>query len=311
MYTPPKLRSDKVAVIVGRFQVPKLTKGHLHLLHSVDARHNDMLIVVGSSKALPNAHDPLSFEVREMMLRAEFPRAAIRSLANNPSDFEWSRNLDAIIEETFPDREILLYGSRDSFISHYHGRFPYQSVAPIDGVSGTDKRESLRVTPSTAFRAGIIHAHTTRRPIPYPTVDVAILRSDAREVLLASKATDGGLLRFVGGFVDTTDASLEAAAQREVKEETSDIEVSDYRYIGSRIVQDWRYRDTNDRIMTTLFRATYVFGAPLPRDDIVHLEWVPIDQMQSVLTDSHQPLGTMLLASLETDASEPVTPWAL
>src|SRR3989344_1506493 len=223
MYTKPELRSEKVGVVVGRFQVPKLTKGHLHLLQSVDARHNDMLIVVGNTKALANAHDPLSFEVRESMLKAEFPSATIRPLTNNPSDIEWSKGLDAIIEEAFPDRDILLYGSRDSFIGHYHGRFPYQSVAPIDGVSGTDKRENLRVTPSTAFRTGIIHAHTTRRPIPYPTVDVTILRSDLREVLLASKATDGGLLRFVGGFVDTADASLEAAARREVKEETSDI----------------------------------------------------------------------------------------
>lgn len=312
MYTEPKLRSDAVGVIVGRFQVAKLTKGHLHLLHSVDKRHNDMLIVLGTTKSFPDAHDPLTFEVREKMIKSELPHATVLSLANHPSDVVWSTELDSLITAAFPDREILLYGSRDSFIGRYHGKLPYQSVAPIDNVSGSETRENVRISPSTAFRQGLIHAQVTRRPIPYPTIDVAILRSNLREVLLARKATDGERLRFIGGFVDTTDPSFEAAARREVREEASDIEVADFRYLGSRLIDDWRYRDSKDRLMTTLFRATYVFGAPIPRDDIVHLEWMPIDTMRASLIESHKPLGDMLLASLASDVQKEyeLAPWA-
>lgn len=312
MYIPPKLRSDKVGVIVGRFQVPKLTKGHLHLLHSVDKRHNDMLIVLGTTKSFPDTHDPLSYEIREKMLKAEFPHATVLSLANHPSDVVWSAELDALITAAFPDREILLYGSRDSFIDRYHGRLPCELVAPIDNVSGSAARENLRVSPSTAFRQGVIHAHVTRRPIPYPTIDVAVMDSNLRNVLLARKSTDGDGLRFIGGFVDTTDVSLEAAARREIREEASDIEVTDFRYLGSHIVNDWRYRDSMDRLLTSLFRATYVFGAPIPQDDIVHLEWAPITRMLSALIESHKPLGEMLLASLEAEArkAHELVPWA-
>jgi bifunctional NMN adenylyltransferase/nudix hydrolase len=82
-------------------------------------------------------------------------------------------------------------------------------------------------------------------------------------------------------FRGPTDASLEAAARREVMEEAH-IEISTPVYAGSFLVDDWRYRHEVDKIVSTLFVAEYMYGAIQPDDDIEELRWFRLNRALGV-----------------------------
>ena len=136
--------------------------------------------------------------------------------------------------------------------------------------SGTEIRRSVShaVRASAEFRHGIVYAAHNRHPVAFPTVDMALLRDATDEeleplVALGRKSTDAPCKwRFPGGFVDPRqDKSLEAAAARELQEELGQTHgVDAFRFIGSALVDDWRYRNEEDKIMTSLFTAQYSFG---------------------------------------------------
>lgn len=292
--------SPSLGVVVGRFQVATLHAGHRHLIAAATAAHGRLLIVVGSSRGLPSARHPLSFKARAAMLERAYPDAIIREQFDHPSDFVWSANLDQLIATVAGSESATLYGARDSFIPHYHGQYPTTSVAALAGYSGTATRAALRdkIGNSVTWRQGVIHAMLNRLPQTYSTVDVAVLRPD--QVLLAEKHQDEGRLRFIGGFVDPTDLSDEAAAKRELREEAGSFEAADWQYAGSARINDWRYRGTQDGIMTRFFVSTYVFGRPEAGDDIDALHWVSRATFRERLVASHAPLGE-LLAQLLTN----------
>jgi bifunctional NMN adenylyltransferase/nudix hydrolase len=136
---------------------------------------------------------------------------------------------------------------------------------------------------------------------------VAILNEERTKVLLARKPGEK-LLRFVGGFADPRSKSYEADAKREVREETG-LEISEPCYIGSTLVDDWRYRGEQDKIKTMMFVAIRIFGTtPKPMDDIAELQWQPIfpgskSRLNAFLRErmvaEHGPLVMMLSHYLE------------
>ena len=297
-------RSKRVGVVIGRFQVAKLHQGHRHLLSHVRDHNDDLLVILGSARSFPTARDPLSFEMRRAMILADFPSAHVLPQIDFPSDQMWSEEIDAMIGREFPYSSATLYGSRDSFMSRYHGRNSTEEVPAVSCASGTHYRVRAANKPlsSEAFRRGIVYSQTVRAPIAYPAVDVAIIHPDRREVLLAGKNIDCGKLRFVGGFFDpTVDTSFERAASREAREETSGhLELADFRYVGSQKMDDWRYRNTPDGIVTAFFVATYVFGPLQAGDDIDVLRWVPYEMVDAQLVETHRPLGDMFNAFIGT-----------
>ena len=113
---------------------------------------------------------------------------------------------------------------------------------------------------------------------------------------------DGNRYRFVGGFVkpklkpdDPKRGLLERNARAEVSEETH-VEISDPVYIGNTIVDDWRYRAEENKILTVLFTAKYVFGAPTPDDDVDEVRWTSLEEINNgtvVLVDNHKILFEM------------------
>ena len=290
-------QAPTVAVVVGRFQVSELHAGHRYLLEEATRTSPNVLVVLGSARTLPTARNPLSFAMRKAMIERIFPQAVVVEQFDHPSDDVWSKNLDALIEGVFPGCAAVLLGSRDSFFGHYSGKYHTRAVPELPGYNGTAGRRGIveQAPSSPDFRAGVIYAETTRFPRAFPTVDVAILRPHTKDVLLAGKKIDGGKLRFFGGFVDPTDLSLERAAKREVGEEAGDIETDDYCYLGSLQVDDWRYRATRDKIITTFFSALYIFGAPRAGDDVDLVQWVPYDDVMQYLVPTHVPLGQMLV----------------
>ena len=298
-------RTD-IGVLVGRFQVPELHQAHKELIDKIAGWHKKFLIVLGCSPTLVGRHNPLDFQARKLMINSHYPNLPLVPLMDHPDDHEWSKELDRRIREVFPVGTVTLYGGRDSFIPYYSGQFPCREVEPSSYIaaSGTLERRnaSLEVRSSVDWRAGVVYAAYNRYHQVFPTVDVAVTRETDDgdlEILLAKKPAEKGY-RLVGGFVSPTDGSLEAAARRELAEETH-IEVSALEYIGSYLVDDWRYRNEIDKVMTTVFLARYMFGAIQPDDDIEELKWFRLNRKFDFggLVAAHKPLLSGVLDAIE------------
>lgn len=285
-------QKDSVGVIVARFQTTKLHKGHRSLIDEVRHRHNDVLVVLGTKPASESVHDPLDFATRALMVGRSYPAIRIAELKDSRSDELWSKKLDEIIFREFPGRDAVLYGSRDSFLPHYAGSHPSSEIAPVSCHTGTNCRNGVdKPRASEDFRRGAIYTAWNRWPVSFQTVDVVVIDHDHKHLLLGKRTEDGGRLRFVGGFVDPKDLSLEYAGRREVIEETGRIEIGHLHYLGSFRIDDWRYRGSEHQIMTALFATSFIFGAPRASDDLDGFEWVPWNDFRSRLVEEHAVLG--------------------
>ena len=245
---------DAVGVIVARFQVPELHKGHRYLVSEVLGKHRDVLVVIGVARGKPTNRNPLSFAMREAMVRSAFPERnlTIVPLVSSPTSFaNRSAGIDALIAKHFPERSAVLYGSRDSVTSSYTGRFPSVEVRTIFGGSASEIRERVDVIDSTDFRDGVIYAVRSFGSIALPAVDVAIIQPETKQILLVGKNEDGERLRFPGVFFNPEiDKSYEAAGMRAIAKELPMITCSVPRIVGSAVVDDWRYRRSNTQIVT-------------------------------------------------------------
>lgn len=291
--------SMTVGVIIGRFQVDEIHSGHLQLIKWVHDRHERMLILLGCKHAPADQANPLSFPVRELMLRPYAPNAVILPVFDHPSDTAWSAQVDSLVSGVFPNAGAVLYGGRESFIPHYTGRFATRQLDFGNDVdSGTSLRRGIGVTVRNTpdFRAGVIHAlHNLTHRI-YLAVDIAVVKHD--EVLLGRKSGEPAW-RFPGGHVDLKDASLEAAARRELSEETGLSVEGALTYVGSFSIDDWRSRGAKDcKHLTALFVAPYSFGTPRAADDLADLQWTSLDRLarqSDLVMPVHQPLVSALL----------------
>ncbi len=289
-----------IGVIVARFQVNELHAGHRHLINQAYAHHEKVLVVLGTPE-FPTPRNPLSYRMRKGMVEAAYPGIMVAKIDDHPSNDVWSANLDRIVREHCGNEKPVLYGARDSFFSVYSGQLEFREVDSVPGVSGTACRKAAAEEElcSSEFLRGIIYAYEKRLAVVRPMVDIAVIRPETREVLLAGKATDpADKWRFIGGLVDPNE-SLEQAAKREVHEEASDIEVDDLRYVGSKTIADWRYSGSGEYGVTTLFRGQYIFGAPRAADDIVRLKWIRYEDLIDNLLGEHKPLGELLITSLK------------
>lgn len=290
-----KYKKTDVGVLVGRFQVDNLHEAHIKLIKGVVDEHEKVIIFLGLSPARVTRNNPLDFESRKQMILDEFPDVNILYIKDNPSDEAWSKNLDEQIADLVgPTSTVTLYGGRESFIRLYHGKYPTCELEQESYVSGSEIRQkvSKKVKSSPEFRAGVIWGAYNQYPKAIPTVDIAIWNDKSDSLLLARKK-DEELYRFIGGFAQN--GPYEVEARREVSEEAH-IEISDPQYLGSHVVDDWRYRREVDKIVTMLFEAKHVFGKPTPDDDIYELRWFEVKKIKEEdLVKEHRPLLKMLL----------------
>lgn len=270
----------QVGVIIARMQGHELHEGHVDLIETVRARHGRVFIFLGCNVRVGDDTDPIDFKNRAAMIREKYPDIEIGQIWDNRADEVWSQNVDKLVRQWLnPGQKATLYGSRDSFIPYYKGKFPTITLEPEINISATAIRNRIQVNyPSSKdFRAGMIYATALRYPVSYQAVDVAVFDENGR-VLLVKKPGETKW-RFIGGFAEPDSESLEEDAKREAGEETG-IEVGDVQYVGSAKIDDWRYRKSKSKIKSALFSAKYVFGRAEGADDVEFAKWFDTETLK-------------------------------
>jgi bifunctional NMN adenylyltransferase/nudix hydrolase len=285
-----------VGIIIGRFQIHELHEGHIDLIQSVCNIHPKVIIFLGLSPVLTTQNNPLDFESRKQMILEKFPHVNVLYIKDQKSDKEWSKDLDEKIKDLVtPNQSVTLYGSRDSFIKYYTGKYPTQELVQERYISASEIRKGIckKVKNTPEFRAGVIWASGNRFPTCFPCVDIAIFNEDYTKILLAKKSKES-LYRFVGGFADPKSNCYESDAIREVQEETG-LEIGDLKYIGSTIINDFRYNREIDKIKTLFFIGKILFGRPEANDDICEVKFFDIDKLKEAdIMPEHNLLFDML-----------------
>jgi len=290
-------KTADVGVIVGRFQSPVLHEGHMGIFGQVLNKHRKVLVFLGLAHTRATINNPLDLEARRQMVSSTFPQVSVMYIKDCRDDDIWSRNLDKMIADNLnPGQTPILYGSRDSFIKHYKGRHPTEELVPESYISASKIREDISKAAKNSpdWRTGAIWAAYSRYPATFPTVDVAVYNT-RNEILVARKEGEDKL-RFIGGFAEPNSNSFEDDAFREVHEEAG-ITIKDIKYIGSFKIDDWRYRNEQDKIKTLFFAARYSEGDIKANDDVCEVKWVPADSFRmapEMFMPEHQPLVTAL-----------------
>lgn len=269
-----------LGVIVGRFQTPELHSSHKKLFDHVTSRHEKVLCILGMSPLKSTKRNPLDFQQRKEMILEAYPNIICVYIKDTKEDDVWSKNLDEIIsDQLMPSQKPLLYGSRDSFIKYYSGRYATEELESDSFISATEVRKAAtRTTHSSKdFRMGMICGASNRFPVNYVTVDVAIMDKNRTKVLLARKP-DEKQYRFVGGFTDPQSNCIEEDAIREVLEETN-CKINSPTYICSMRIDDWRYRNEDSKICTTFFIADYAGGTPEAGDDVSEIRFFDVKDL--------------------------------
>jgi bifunctional NMN adenylyltransferase/nudix hydrolase len=277
----------KTAVIVARFQTPYLHQGHKSLIDSILNEHEKLVIILGIPPIAHTAKNPFDYHTREKLIKAEYPNVIVLPLKDHRNDQQWSKNLDELLADTFPFESFELYGSRDSFIPYYSGRFLTTELPEHGNFNATEIRAlyAEKVQASEDFRNGVLYACFRQYPKVYSTVDIAVIDKENGKILLGQKP-ETNKWRLFGGFADPEDNSFEEAAKRELTEECGPIETANWQYAGSFKIDDWRYRNERDKIITTLFTCEYLDGEPCAKDDISKVAWFKLEDLNNMIINN-------------------------
>jgi bifunctional NMN adenylyltransferase/nudix hydrolase len=297
-------QNTEVGVIVARFQSPELHEGHQDIINLVRNTHPRVIIFLGLSPLRCTKNNPYDFSIRKAMIEEKYKDVEILYIDDVGDNSIWSANLDRLVAKNVgPGQKATLYGSRDSFIKAYSGRYPTVELVPNRVISASEIRKKIAVKPLTSsdFRKGIVYAVENQFPTIHPTVDCAIVDFEKKRILLGKKSGQIGF-RFPGGFLDPLkDKTAEEAAIRESKEETK-LSLTVDKYLGSLLVNDWRYRHEQNKIMTFFYLLLYddaTSGRAEAGDDLELVMWKEFGTVDlNDIVSAHHPLMCRLDSDL-------------
>jgi bifunctional NMN adenylyltransferase/nudix hydrolase len=293
---------NKLGVIVGRFQIDELTQGHKQLIETAMSECDNVLIILGEAPARLTTDNPIPHFIRRQMILDFAPEVLVESLSDTSTDYAWYKRLNSKISTwssrlQIEDSNVVLYGSRDSFLGRYEGKYSTRYVDEVTDVSATLYRNSVVKSIIKGTRkatkdllAGIIFASHYKFPVSYQAVDVAMYKRIGEDlIVLLGRKPGETKYRFPGGIVDPLDNDmncgnlLELSAARELFEETNNVvNPNDMEYIGSWRTNDYRYIRGVDKLATALFAIdvtdydkpyTNIVGEGFPGDDLCETKW--------------------------------------
>lgn len=281
-------------VIIGRFQIPRIDKNEDNIFNFVlNKKFSTNIVIIGIPPDAIKATktNPLDFDARRRMIEEAYKGCfKIYYIKDEKDDTVWSNHLDEMIAQILPNKIPLLVSSKKCF-QKYDGKLMYEvfeSSRRTNSEAVLRELAGKKVLSDEAWRAGAIWSSQNKYDSVYPTVDCAIFDGD-NDIWMGRKSYEDKL-RFIGGFVSPNDKSFEAAAEREAKEETGlDCKVSNY--VTSQLVDDWRYKNESDKIMTTLYAMNVVSGEPKANDDIEDIYRVNLTKLSANdVVEEHKPL---------------------
>jgi bifunctional NMN adenylyltransferase/nudix hydrolase len=286
-----KNQDADVGVLVARFQVDELHEAHCSLIEGVLENHGKTIIFLGLSPIKCTRNNPLDFEARKQMVLEKYPDAIVLYIKDVGDSELWSKMLDkAIGDIAGPTSTVILYGGRESFINHYHGKYETCEMLQEVYQSGSETRRKVgnKVKSSSDFRSGVLWATHNQYPKIIPSVDMAIWGED-KDLLLMGKWENSDKYRFIGGIVKESN-SFDVEIEKVVYKKAC-VKVSEPIYVGSFSVDDWRFRRELDGVTTTFFEAVHMSGTPDPMDNVVKLKWFEANMISTRDIDKdHWPL---------------------
>jgi len=272
-----------IGVLIARFQVPELSNGHMELVDYIMSRHKKIIIFLGVSTIQNTRRNPLDYANRQAMCQEKYPNAVILPLVDQDSNEMWSQVLDSSIPIPFGDKAAVLYGSRDSFIPYYSGKYKTIELAASLTDNGTEKRDmvSREIINSPDFRSGIIHEIYAKDPNVYPVVNICTYNS-AGEILLVKKPHEKqwGL---PSGNIVTTDENYEQGAKRVFSEKVGiNCEINSCMYLFSQRLNEPRYAKETDVLLSSVYLAEMAFGRADAGDGISEVGWFPVNMFSNL-----------------------------
>lgn len=263
--------------LVVRMQVDDMHTGHKDLIEHVLVNHDNVVLFLGIPEDENTKKNPLDFATRADMIRQDYPDLQVFPIRDQCDNFLWSKILDNEIVKPFGNKSAVLYGSRDSFIPFYKGKYPTIELESTVDISGTEIRErAARKHRKTAdFRAGVIFGIHSKKDVVYSDMEI-ITYNDQKQILMYKKPNEHGWF-FFSGFTNKKDESIEKAATRVFSENAGiNCSIGTPRYLFSQKMDNWRYRGGTDSILGQTFLAPYKFGFVSTSDTIVAVEWIDI-----------------------------------
>jgi ADP-ribose pyrophosphatase YjhB (NUDIX family) len=304
----------KYGAVVGRFQTPELTQGHIKLLDRSRNDNDGLIVILGTIDGPPNPRNPLSFEVRKQMIQQRYPDALIDALKDEsdhnyaPGNDRWSQRLDETVSRLSNNQPVTFYVGRDSFVSCYTGKYSIiESNFSINEICATELREQLKtvIFNSVDFRAGIIHANMNAWHRTYHTVDMALLKKVEGGIQICLIRKPNSIhWQLPGGFVNANELFTEAAA-REMLEETGLKSKVGWKYVTDFMVDDWRVRGVPYVDHKTILMRGWANknDEPVANDDVEDAQWFWIDgvakTMDKLIAKGHWELLWEIIAYTE------------
>lgn len=297
----------KIAIIIGGFQTPNIPNEQFKLIRDIIIS-NDKVVVLLLDNKITNQKWPLSYEVRrEMILNAFGLKISDIPLPNTELNVDWSLLIDARIDLIKTDKDSLSVHISKELYGRYTGKYkgnlsaPYNLFTnrhpfPYNPVMTPNEEERL-----WAYRCGHMDAYKREYGYVYPTVDVAVIKIAGKfqtPLLLLGRKKNESFFRFPGGFVDPKDDSRETTARRELYEETKLSIEGRPIFLGDFKIDDWRYKNTHDSIMTSFYKVDYSFGIPEAADDLLEVKWFSMQEAEECIGEAHKILLTRLKETL-------------